>query len=116
MHFNLARFDKPRLAASVYRFVAIAFLVLGCGPQGQSAAFKPIPRPSGPVALDEASGYMLTLINRDRKAHGLEPVEHDPVASLAAQRHADDMAKHGFTANWGTDGSVPEQRYTEAGG
>jgi hypothetical protein len=59
---------------------------------------------------------MLTLINRDRKEHGLEPVEHDPVASLAAQRHADDMAKHGFTAHWGTDGSVPEQRYTEAGG
>jgi len=26
------------------------------------------------------------------------------------------MARGGFTAHWGTDGSVPEQRYTEAGG
>jgi hypothetical protein len=31
-------------------------------------------------------------------------------------RHARDMAQHGFTAHWGSDGSVPEQRYTEAGG
>lgn len=59
---------------------------------------------------------MLTLINRDRQAHGLTPVELDDVASVAAQRHARDMAQHGFTAHWGSDGSVPEQRYTEAGG
>jgi hypothetical protein len=59
---------------------------------------------------------MLTLINRDRKAEGLSEVELDPVASVGALRHARDMAKHGFTAHWGSDGSVPEQRYTEAGG
>ena len=59
---------------------------------------------------------MLTLINRDRAAHGLSPVEIDPIASAGATRHARDMAAHGFTAHWGTDGSVPEQRYTEAGG
>lgn len=59
---------------------------------------------------------MLTLINRDRKAEGLEPVTLDPIASLAAVRHARDMAAHGFTAHWGSDGSVPEERYTEAGG
>ncbi len=59
---------------------------------------------------------MLTLINRDREAHGLAAVELDPVASSAAERHARDMASSGFTAHWGSDGSVPEQRYTEAGG
>lgn len=59
---------------------------------------------------------MLTLINRDRKAEGLAEVELDPVASEAARRHARDMAAHGFTAHWGSDGSVPEERYTDAGG
>jgi Cysteine-rich secretory protein family len=59
---------------------------------------------------------MLSLINRDRKLAGLSPVELDPVASRGAERHARDMAKNGFTAHWGSDGSVPEQRYTEAGG
>lgn len=66
--------------------------------------------------MDEAVGYMLTLINRDREAHGLSAVELDPIASIGATRHARDMAAHGFTAHWGSDGSVPEQRYTEAGG
>lgn len=40
----------------------------------------------------------------------------DDVASAAALRHVRDLASHGVTAHWGTDGSVPEQRYTEAGG
>jgi hypothetical protein len=66
--------------------------------------------------MDESTGYVLTLINRDRQAAGLEPVVLDPIASAGAQRHARDMARHGFTAHWGSDGSVPEQRYTEAGG
>ncbi len=59
---------------------------------------------------------MLSLINRDRAAHDLQAVKLDDVAGVGAERHARDMAKHGFTAHWGTDGSVPEQRYTEAGG
>ena len=75
-----------------------------------------MPRPTAPAANDEATAYMLTLINRDRAVAGLTAVELDPVASIGAERHARDMAKHGFTAHWGTDGSVPEQRYTEAGG
>jgi hypothetical protein len=66
--------------------------------------------------VDEATAYMLTLINRDRKAEGLGEVALDPVASVGALRHARDMASHGFTAHWGSDGSVPEERYTDAGG
>lgn len=69
-----------------------------------------------PAATDDATAYMLALINRDRKAEGLTEVELDPVASEGALRHARDMAAHGFTAHWGSDGSVPEERYTDAGG
>jgi hypothetical protein len=60
---------------------------------------------------------MVDLINRDRASAGLRPVELDEGASTrAGQSHADDMASHGYLGHWGSDGSVPEQRYTEAGG
>lgn len=91
--------------------------LFGCSPpSGTSSPPAVTARPSAPAALDESTAYVLTLINRDRRAAGLEPVTLDPIASIAAERHARDMARSGFTAHWGTDGSVPEQRYTEAGG
>lgn len=73
-------------------------------------------RPSGPLSLDEARDYVLALVNRDRRDHGLKEVDRDKVAERAGQEHADDMARFGYTAHWGTDGSVPEERYTLAGG
>jgi uncharacterized protein YkwD len=91
----------------------------GSGPGGSGdpkAADEPLERPKGPLSLEDAQKYALGLVNRDRAAEGLEPVEWDETAARAGRRHAEDMAKHGFTAHWGTDGSVPEQRYTEAGG
>lgn len=75
-----------------------------------------VPRPARLLSLSEAQRYVLALVNRDRASEGLEPLAWDPIAAKAGQRHAEDMAKHGFTAHWGTDGSVPEQRHTEAGG
>jgi len=60
---------------------------------------------------------MVDLINRDRASAGLRPVELDEGASShAGQTHAEDMASHGYLGHWGSDGSVPEQRYTEADG
>jgi len=88
----------------------------GCAPQPSSTAPISVPRPTAPAAVDEATAYMLTLINRDRKAEGLSEVSLDTTASVGALRHARDMAAHGFTAHWGSDGSVPEERYTDAGG
>jgi hypothetical protein len=60
---------------------------------------------------------MLALVNRDRRTKGLAPValEEGP-AQAAGQGHAEDMARLGYLGHWGSDGSVPEQRYTEAGG
>jgi hypothetical protein len=64
-----------------------------------------------------ARRYMLELINRDRASEGLAPVALDEgPASRAGQGHAEDMARNGYLGHWGTDGSVPEQRFTEAGG
>ncbi len=98
----------------------LTLLCAGCrrGGAGSSSpgASEPVERPAGPLGLDEARKYVLALVNRDRAAQGLDPVELDDIANRAGQRHAEDMSEHGYTAHWGSDGSVPEQRYTEAGG
>lgn len=74
-------------------------------------------RPTKKLTIPEARAYMVALVNRDRATMGLPPVELDEgPATRAAQRHAEDMARLGFLGHWGSDGSVPEQRYTEAGG
>lgn len=69
------------------------------------------------LTIHEARCEMLVLINRDRAEQRLPPVELDEGApTLAGQAHAADMAAHGYLGHWGTDGSVPEQRLSEAGG
>ena len=69
------------------------------------------------LTLAEARRYMVQLINRDRASTGLAPVELDEgPPTRGGQAHAEDMAHNGYLGHWGTDGSVPEQRYTEAGG
>lgn len=74
-------------------------------------------RPTKALTIPEARRYMLALINRDRASHGLAPVELDEGApTIAGQAHAEDMVRLGFLGHWGSDGSVPEQRHTEAGG
>jgi uncharacterized protein YkwD len=72
--------------------------------------------PTGPLELDAARALVLDLVNRDRARAGLAPVDYDETAERAAQQHAEDMAHFGYTSHWGTDGSVPEERYTRAGG
>jgi hypothetical protein len=66
--------------------------------------------------LEAARRYVVELINHDRALHDLPPVELDDDANAAGQDHAEDMLTHGYTAHWGADGSVPEERYTRAGG
>jgi uncharacterized protein YkwD len=115
------------------RVAALAAMLLGsCAPKGPAAPLAPQPAtegseargtapaprtPAGTLTTEQAKKYMVELINRDRASVGLGPVALDPGApSRSGQRHADDMAAHGYTGHYGTDGSVPEQRYTEAGG
>lgn len=97
------------------------FLALGCGPQelepALGSAATNAPQTAEPTLTRvQAEQYMLSRINHDRTALGLPPLVWDETAAKAARRHAEDMATHGFTSHWGSDGSVPEQRYTEAGG
>lgn len=100
-------------AAFAFFLVLSVLSTAACGPK-QSAGLA-TEKPKGPLGLEDARRYVVDLVNRDRAEEGLPPVELDDTASDAAQRHSNDMAAHGFTAHLGTDGSVPEQRLSEAG-
>jgi uncharacterized protein YkwD len=76
-----------------------------------------IAAPRGPLTIADARRYMVSLVNQDRAQFGLSPVSLDEgPPTRAGQRHAEDMAARGFLGHWGSDGSVPEQRHTDAGG
>jgi uncharacterized protein YkwD len=69
------------------------------------------------LTIHEARCLMVSLINRDRASMHLAPVDLDEgPPTLSGQGHAEDMAAHGYLGHWGTDGSIPEQRYNRAGG
>jgi uncharacterized protein YkwD len=83
---------------------------------GTLAKPGPVATPTHGLSEAEAATYALALINRDRATQGLTAVSWDETAAKSASRHAKDMVLHGVTAHWGTDGSTPEIRYTDAGG
>lgn len=85
---------------------------------GSSESERPAGKASAAgLSIAAARRYMLELINRDRASAGLEAVVLDEgPAQRAGQAHAEDMARRGYLGHWGSDGSVPEQRFTEAGG
>ncbi len=68
------------------------------------------------LTIEQAERYMLELVNRDRAAHGLSALAWDERAARAGQIHSEDMARHGYTGHWGSDGLVPEERYSEVSG
>lgn len=74
------------------------------------------PHVSAPVEVSHETliQHALGALNTARVAAGLQAIA--PGTNTAAQAHADDMAEHRFVSGWGTDGSLPEERYVLAGG
>ena len=128
-----------KVASTSLGLVALAALVVGCAhppavtppaplvapvstPASTAAAGAPpsgapIARPTKKLTVAEARRYMVTLVNRDRATQSLAPLTLDEgPPTTAGQAHAEDMARLGYLGHWGSDGSVPEQRHTEAGG
>lgn len=62
----------------------------------------------------EAKLYMLELINGEREAAGVQPVNLG--TNGAAQLHAEAAMEHCFGGHWGADGLKPYMRYSLAGG
>lgn len=68
------------------------------------------------LSVAEARQYVLGLVNRDRAKFRLMPLTLDARATIVAQSHAEEMAKHSYISHWNLAGKKPLQRYNEAGG
>lgn len=66
-----------------------SFILLGLCPALHAGGLPPVAPPN------VAEQLLLTQANADRIAHGLQPVERDPLLSQAAAYHAIQMARHG---------------------
>ncbi len=66
--------------------------------------------------LTALQAVMLTAINADRAAAGLDPVAWDDTAAQAGQTHTADMLANDYFSHWNLQGLGPEHRYAQAGG
>ena len=82
------------------------------------ALATPLVQGEGPVDETRFSlrHEMLRMINHDRKAHGLAPVELDPEVSVLADAYCGRQIRNGTTGHFTIDGQAPYMRYSFAGG
>lgn len=73
------------------------------------------PTPPG-FDLAPLQEVMLTAINADRAAAGLDPVAWDDTAAQAGQTHTADMLANDYFSHWNLQGLGPEHRYAQADG
>ena len=59
--------------------------------------------------------YMLTLINKERQANGLNPLSMNSALSSASRLHSQDMINRGFFNHINPDGLTPSDRAKNAG-
>lgn len=82
------------------------------------------PEPEATIGRDDSAEFdlvklrrqLLQLINADRVASGMQPLEIDAMAEAAAQDHADEMTALGYLSHWNVDGFGPDWHYSRSGG
>src|SRR5512132_4118965 len=93
---------------AIYTALAVWTLILA----------TPLAQGEGPA--DETSftlrHELLRMINHDRKAHGLAPVQLDAEASAIADSYCRQQIRNGTTGHFTIDGQAPYMRYSFAGG
>jgi len=60
--------------------------------------------------------HMLTLVNADRRAASLPPVQWDDLAAKIAADHAKEMGEQNYVSHWNLKGYGPDIRYSFGGG
>ncbi|MFN2530125.1 MAG: CAP domain-containing protein [Pyrinomonadaceae bacterium] len=64
----------------------------------------------------ETRAELLQLVNQEREVQKVSVLSVDPLATIVASAHAEEMAKGAFASHWGLDGLKPYHRYSFAGG
>jgi uncharacterized protein YkwD len=69
---------------------------------------------SNPKPRPDLEAEMLQLVNRERVAAGLKPLEADPDLLPVARAHSTDMFERGYFSHYTPEGRSPFDRITEA--
>lgn len=94
--------------------VALALMTLGW--PIQTVAARPAEKVEGAEKNAAAKkDELATLINRQRVAHGVQPLAQATELATAADAHSRDMVVHDYLDHAGSDGSTPQQRAEQAG-
>lgn len=64
----------------------------------------------------EAKAKLFVRINKDRAAHGLTPLQYDPLGAKVGDAFCLESAQRGFTGHYDPEGRAPYRRWTDAGG
>ena len=104
----------------MFRLLNVTFLGMllftgPCDERPKPPAPAPEPLP-GPVVPDkDKEPPLVAAINAYRKTRGMPAYVYSPELQKAAQRHADDMARHRRLNHTGSDGSSFVRRAQDAG-
>lgn len=80
------------------------------------STFTPAPVLSELTDVPGLQQFLLTLIDDDRKANGLPPVQFDDLSARMGMNHAGEMSQFGYASHLNLDGLGPEARYSFSGG
>jgi uncharacterized protein YkwD len=121
----------PLLAGLLSAVVAVVTLVATTGPMAHAAvagahptpALPLLPEPpgkhhsssSGSSHLSGPSARVLSLTNKQRRAHGCRALVVDSILNRVAQQHSVDMARRGYFSHTDPGGSTWEKRQIAAG-
>ncbi|MDQ1646081.1 MAG: hypothetical protein QOJ50_2265 [Cryptosporangiaceae bacterium] len=72
-------------------------------------ALVPVP------GADAQAAQVVDMVNTERATAGCPPLTADPRLALAAQKHSDDMAAHGYFGHDSQDGRTPWDRIAAEG-
>lgn len=113
------------------RIGALEMQLVGTGPEGpgklvqvridvgqyppREASFQLAPDESAIQTADAASAYAFTLVNRDRKEHGLPALQWDLQLAGIAREHSADMRDHNFFAHQSPSTGLHVDRLRAAG-
>jgi uncharacterized protein YkwD len=87
----------------------------GAGAGGSAAPLADPLTALSAATLAEMASQVLTLVNAQRSANGLDPLQRASELDRAARSHSEEMAQGDFLGHAGSDGSNPAQRMQAAG-
>jgi len=95
--------------------IVFAFFSACAGPQPVRTEQRLTHKKQPPLIVAELEQQIHTLINKERKRHGLSTLAWDGALAAVARSHSRDMAKNNYFSHFSQEGHDFSYRYRQAG-